>query len=113
MKGGKLVACPDTADINVGDRVLWLFRPDLDADYMQIEFQTKNGRRGPFPQKANDPDNPEQGVYRKTGKGDVETAEATPIEGSLECWKYTASLRNDRGELVQLDPIIIVRATQS
>ncbi len=114
IKGGHVFACPDPADINVGDSVEWVFRPDEDGEVIGIEFETRNGLRGPFPKREDDPDhNPSEGVYRKTGKGDVITAPARKTVDSVEYWKYTASHRNLQGDVVRLDPIIIVRATQN
>lgn len=108
--------CPDIVEIVVGDSVEWIFRAQAE-DSIEIQFEVRNGaggesRRGPFPAKEAVA-NPAEGIFRQTGKGEVVTLPARePAQDENGGWPYTVRLKVASGEVVEVDPIIIVRASQ-
>lgn len=94
---------PDRLEINLGDRVRWE-TTGARRDEVEIEFAFDQGTRGPF-RSRDSSDNPSRGRFRKRAGRDV-TSGPSDMRGEF---KYSIFWLAANGEMMHLDPVIVVR----
>jgi hypothetical protein len=89
----------------------WKIDGQPPASSIEIDFDVAKGVKGPFPKKANAPDNPARGRYISQATGSSKITSATASEPAETYWKYTVSLRDGSGADIAapLDPIVIFK----
>lgn len=102
--GNGVTVDPDSVCVPFGKKLKWTIIAGDDVE-VDIEFESKNGIRGPFKKKDGQD---ERGKFKKKGPGDEESGVAEKPGAVVETWKY--DVRCKKGNTThKLDPEVRVR----
>ena len=101
---GEPRAKPYGVCLRLGRPLTW----DIEArpeDRIRIEFETKDGTKGPFIYDTNNCENVGRGVYERVGRGEIRS-NAAELTGR---WEYSIRWETPGQEAQAIDPVVCIQ----
>jgi len=97
---------PENVCLARGRAVTW----EIDGEgEVEIDFETKNNTKGPFPHDKNNPHNKDERGKYKREKNDISNKISSNPAELIDRWKYRVKWTPPAGPPTEIDPVICIR----